>query len=476
MKSSSTAPPHKTTRRVIDTKGIPRKTLTQNEIQTSSYRLSRTAPIQGNKVVQQELVEPFATKYFREHPDEAEDIRKPDEKLQDIDEEVQSMPDDMSDEDKIALYTRQKCYRYAVYGENSPESFDSHSVIGDFYNFSDKPKSALRHYEKAKQIEKNGAKIEEEDKKTRVQLGIAEAHLALSADSSKELTEANKAIKVIAEKEIEDPRLRFRRDICYARILHFRDQKEESFEQYINAEKSLQETQPEDSEMIAGHYAEFGAQGLKCGRKQEAADFYKKAYDIYKNVGNDEEAERIYPFTQVHEEEEEEEKREDDNQYTFQHQNFRSRSDELYTNNQLYQNNQNKNNISQSSQNFEHPLSISQEFRSSVERIMIEPVEEEDPNKDKASVKSQKSDTQSVKSQKSESDAHSVKSQHSDFDSRSLKSQTSHSTVEDFESEKHSDEESQPARLRIGSTIKEKLSESSITAPFQSNSTFNSIT
>ena len=91
-------------------------------------------------------------------------------------------------------------------------------------------------------------------------------------------------------------------------------------------------------------------------------------------------------------------------------------------------------------------MSISQEFRNSIERIMIEPGEEEDKEK------------VSEKSVKSASDTKSVKSQMSN----------------DFESEKQSDneEDNQKAQLHIGSRIKDTLSNSSY-KPFRSNDNLN---
>ena len=353
MKSSTTTAPKKT-RRMIDTRqvGIPRKTISQNQMQTSAYRLSKTAPIQGNKVVQQEMTEPFANKYFREHPEEADDIRDNEEKLKEIDEQVNSMADDMQEEEKVALLIKQKYYRTAVYGENSEEVFDSHSTLGEFYNFSDKPKSAIRHYEKAKQIEKN-TNIEDQDKKTRIRVGTAEAHFSMSDESRKELTDAFKAIKPVTDVTIDDVRLRFRRDLCYARILHAKGQAENSFEQYIKAEKSLDACEMPDEEPKATYYVEFGEPGRECGRQNDAVPFYQKAYDIYKEAGNEEEAKKIYPFTKVVQEEE----------------NNEQKTEETDSKNQE--------NVQSSQESDENDLNL-QNNKSSVERISIEPGEEEE--------------------------------------------------------------------------------------------------
>ena len=290
MSSSS----QRRTRRTIETSysHMPKKTLKKDRMDSSCYRLSKTAPLGVKKGKATETTELYSTKYFREHPEEADDTRSPVDKLKEIDQELDS---DLDDEEKFNLLMKQKALRYMAFGDTSVEALYSHTSLGEYYNFNDMPESAIRHFNKAKNLQKNNEV--EEEVKARIAIGTAEAHLILSENSRKEISQAATAIKPVLNTTIQDPHLRFRRDICNARILFSKEKEEESFEEYKKAEETLKEIAPEEDEGIASLYVEMGEPGRLCGKENEAVPFYKKAYDIYKSLEMEEEAKEIEPYT-----------------------------------------------------------------------------------------------------------------------------------------------------------------------------------
>lgn len=291
----------KKTRRVIDTKHVqPRKVMNRSNIDNSCYRLSKTAPINGNKVVLAELVEPFADKYYREHPDEREDLRPPEEKLKEIETKLD---ENLEENDRFALLMKQKCYIYNVYGDTSEEALRVHASLGDFYNFSNKPKSALRHFEKSHALEPG--KELDNDIIARIAVGTAEAHLALSADSKKELNLAGTTLKPALDLEIENKMLKFRRDLTNARIFSAKQKYDEAYEAYLVAEQSHNECEHEEDESTAKIYTEFGEAARNAHKYHESIPYYQKAYDIYTKLEMEDQAKEIEPFLQLHEEEEE---------------------------------------------------------------------------------------------------------------------------------------------------------------------------
>lgn len=292
--------PKKKTRRVIDTKKVTvKRVVPKNTIDTSCYRLSKTAPINGNKVVLAEQAEPFADKYYREHEDERGDLRPPEEKLKDIEARLD---ENLEEIDRFNLLMKQKCYIYVVYGETSEEALRVHASLGDFYNFSNKPKSALRHFEKAHALEPG--KELDNDTKTKISVGMSEAHLALSGENKREINHAGNTLKPALELEIENKMLKFRRDLTHARILSAKEKYEEAYDAYMIAEQSHKECEHEEDESTAKIYTEFGEACRNAEKYHESLPFYQKAYDIYTKLEMTKEAEAIAPFLELHEEEE----------------------------------------------------------------------------------------------------------------------------------------------------------------------------
>lgn len=298
------------TRRSIDvsTQQFPRKTINRSALENSCYRLSKTTPIGQQKGLSSDKSEPYSKRYFSEHEDEADDVRDPEEKLIELEKSLDDP--DIDDDTRFNLLMKQKTLRYIKYGEDSVEALYSHTSLGEYYTFAEMPESAIRHLKRAKELQ-TGKNIDKMVK-ARISICLAEAHLALSIKSNKELSAASARMKQVISADLSsDPQLQFRRDICNARILIEKEKYNESFEEYKKSETSLQACNPESDEGVATLYLEMGEAGRMAGKNDDAAPFYKKAYDIFMELEMEDEANEIEPYTHVkeadHKEEEEEE-------------------------------------------------------------------------------------------------------------------------------------------------------------------------
>ena len=288
-------------RRSIDvsTQQFPRKTLNRSALENSCYRLSKTAPIGISKTTASDKTEPYSKRYFRDHEDEADDVREPEEKLEEL--EIKLDDENIDDDTRFGLLVKQKTLRYIKYGEDSLEAMYSHVSLGEYYTFAEMPESAIRHLKHAKELQ--AGKDVDKMVKARISICLAEAHLALSAKSKKELNAASARMKQVISADLSsDPQLQFRRDICNARILIGKEKYANAFEAYKKCEASLQACSPESDEGVATLYTEIGEAGRLAGKDDDAAPFYKKAYDIFMDLEMEEDAEEIEPYTHTKEE------------------------------------------------------------------------------------------------------------------------------------------------------------------------------
>lgn len=292
---------------------LPRVRNSRNEINSNCYRLSKTQPL-GSKKITQDKTESYSTKYFREHQDEADDVRSPLQKLKEVDSQLENEIED--EEERFTLLMKQKTFRYMVYGEKSIEALYSHVSLGEHYNFVTKTQSSIRHFKMAKQIA-SGVELDE-DTKAAIAVGLSEAYLIDSLENPKSLTQAAKELKPVLKATITDPYLRFRRDILIARIVYTKGNIDEAYEAYIAASETLPQCNPPSDEPTADIYLEIAECGRLCGCGKDVVDQYQKAYDIYKELKMDDKADEIEPYThadyfeddQNQLEEEEEEKHE----------------------------------------------------------------------------------------------------------------------------------------------------------------------
>lgn len=301
--------PTKKTRKVIDARDKSNtKKLNQKDLDSSCFRLSRVAQkYKSNRAVKQEEQRSFIDKYYSENPD-AIDMRSPEEKLKEIDEKLQD--ENLEPHDRFLLLAQQKQLYNLQYGEDSPELMQNEIQLGIYYNEIGRPKSAIRHLTKAHQLEEVN-EITEQDS-TIIAVEQAEAYLTIYKKSKKQedirnLNRASGFLKQVAEYELEDKRLAFRRDLAVARLSAERGKNSEAIEQYEKAIALCSEVNGENSVETANIYCEMGQNADFAEEKEKSHDYYKKAYQIYNSLNMKAEAEELVPLFHTEEEEHPEE-------------------------------------------------------------------------------------------------------------------------------------------------------------------------
>lgn len=259
----------------------PPKKMKTKDLNSSCYRLSRVPQkFEKNKAIQNEKQESYAINYFKNNPD-AKDTTPPDSKLEQLEEKLQ---EELSPSDRFTVLVRQKALRYIVFGENSAEAYKSHEAIGVFYNDSNRFSSALRHLNKAKQLEPTHKEEIEPEDIMRVNIEIAYAHLNLrgekASENKKHVKKADETIKPYYEESIEDKRLCYKRDVTCARIKAEEKSYDESIQFYVNSCDSLQSTECTQLES-ANLLVEFGDVCLTAEKPDEARTNYQNALDIF---------------------------------------------------------------------------------------------------------------------------------------------------------------------------------------------------
>ncbi|KAH0793559.1 hypothetical protein GPJ56_002606 [Histomonas meleagridis] len=272
----------------------PVKKLSRKDIDSSSHRLSRVPQkFAPNKAVQRENAESFAEKYFRENPD-AKDSTQPDEKLKAIEEKLEQ--EDVEQPEKFKLLVQQKALRFIIYGENSVQALRSYTALGVFYNQNYRPNSALRHLSKAHQLEEM-VEIEEEESIV-IAVETAIAHLALrnnqQSNSIKRANLAERAISKYKDCDIENPMLRYKRDISKARIYATRGHFDDAINSYEEAWNALDEANNgEEKEETAQLFEELSEACEFAEKMKKAKENYKRASEIYENLGMDQYADDL---------------------------------------------------------------------------------------------------------------------------------------------------------------------------------------
>ena len=283
--------------------------ITQREMESSSHRLSRAPDrYNANRAVQAEKHEPYCVAFFKSNPD-AVDLRPPTEKLTELEDQVEA-----GDQDASARFTtlmQIKSLQYMLHGEDSPESLRAHVALGKFYNENHRPESALRHFEKAKQLSQTNEI--EENEEIEIAVEMAQAHVAIKSEKKAQNTKhANAAASIIEPYEdvdIYDAMLKYKRDAVKARIAHAKGQNREAIELYETALQSLDEAH--DGEEVSD-MAKLRIEKAECyeavKRPKLARKEYQKAYDVYWNLGMEESARNLegkLPTGETSDEEEE---------------------------------------------------------------------------------------------------------------------------------------------------------------------------
>lgn len=299
--------PTRRTHKVIDASGRqPVKRLNQKDLDTSCFRLSRVAQkYKSNRAVKQEEQRSFIDRFYSENPD-ALDIRSPDEKLEEIQNQLQD--ENLEPHDRFLLIAQQKQLNSFKYGEESSEVMQSEVQLGIYYNDTGRPKSAIRHLSKAHQLEQT-IKPPPEDSVV-IAVETVDAYLTIHESLKKNeairnMNRANELLKPIAEVQLEDPHLTFRRDIDIARVSALRGKSGDAMEQYETAMKSLEADVGKDTVESANILCEMGENADFAGEKEKSRDYYFAAFRIYRALDMNNEAEAILPRFKTEEEEEE---------------------------------------------------------------------------------------------------------------------------------------------------------------------------
>jgi tetratricopeptide (TPR) repeat protein len=235
--------------------------------------------------------------YFKSNPDAVLDTRPPEEKLEELDSRLAEV--ELETSDKFTFLIHQKSLNYIVYGENSVEALRSHIALGQFYNENHRPVSALRHMQKVAQLRP----LNQIDRIEEVVIAVetADAHLALRnenrAESQKHVNQASDVLRPFLDEAIEDPVLRYRRDLAKARIFAARGRMANAMEQYLIAADSLEAaTGGEPTTVTAKLYDELAEPAAAAKLGDKSGEFYTKAWQTFTDLGMEESAASI----QVH--------------------------------------------------------------------------------------------------------------------------------------------------------------------------------
>jgi tetratricopeptide (TPR) repeat protein len=269
--------------------------LTQQELDTSTQRLSQAAQKYGKDGSKSESSESYAAGFFRDNPDVPLDKRAPTEKIEDIDSRLDG---DLEDSDRFNLLVQRKSLCFLAFGENSPESLESLRFLGEFYNQQNRPESALRHLAKAQQIAGTVSLSETEGLALAVEL--ADAHLASKAttrqESKRQLSAAETALNPYVEVQSDNDRLSYKRDLLVARIRARSNKFDEALALFDRAVESLDKANAgEKTQVTAALYGEIGECAEAANDAKTAAKMYQKAHELFLELDMPESAALIEP-------------------------------------------------------------------------------------------------------------------------------------------------------------------------------------
>ena len=281
------------------------KRVSQSQLDGTMHRLSKPTQIKTTVAPQSAQSEKYSTKYFREHPEEDDDLRPSKEKLMDYD----NIEEGTSKETFIALM-KQKILREIEYGEVSKEVAESHVALGRYYQQTDRPKSAIRHYNSGKEISKTTG-FQSDDSSTALAIGLAESHMELKQEGKKHVSQAAHSLEEVKDSEIVDGQLHFRRDKIKADIA-YEQRKQECCEYYIQAEQTMVDNSLDDEDLKTADFYFKIATVLKEYEINDKIEKYaRKAADLYRKLKKDDEADKAEDLIPKPEEEEEENYEED---------------------------------------------------------------------------------------------------------------------------------------------------------------------
>lgn len=182
-----------------------------------------------------------AVTFFNNHPEAPIDVRSPKEKL----EEIGSMllQGAVEDERLFTLLIQQVTLSELEYGRESIDAVVAATQLGALYNSVRKFDSALRYLQPAFDISQLLTDMTENDK---FHLAVEYADVVLSTGlneegemNSERLNQAEIALMPFSKKETSREDLRYRRDVCCARMKTFRRKFEKAVKFYSKAIECL---------------------------------------------------------------------------------------------------------------------------------------------------------------------------------------------------------------------------------------------
>jgi hypothetical protein len=252
-----------------------------------------------SKAVKSETSESYAATYYSQNP---LDTAPPEDKLASVDSKLSES--ELEDDDQFTLLVQRKTLCQMIYGENSPESVQATTKLGAFYNHHGKPDSALRNLTKAKQSAQQTELADEDGFALAIEYADANVNGSSTSrqDKTKQVALADNSLSPYAEFETEDGMLKFRRDLLLARIRGDRTKWNDSLVFYQRALENYQATHPEGEGETeeknpeqANIYVEAAAIAERIEGCDQAPELYKRAYDLYIDLGFEEDAEKIAP-------------------------------------------------------------------------------------------------------------------------------------------------------------------------------------
>jgi len=262
--------PKKTTVSKLEIKGVSgratsRSKLPSNEIDNSSFRLSRPPSSIYDRLTQQNKFEPYSVRYFNAHPEEIDDIETPEAKLVKIENELSNGVDE---DKKFQLLMKQKCLNYLIYGENSIQSLLSHLEIGELYLKTNRIESSLRHLEKSY---KQSCEYKSDDELfVRIRLSYSEAIFA-SSSTKKSISNVSKLLKECESINIQESFHQFKKHYLEGIVYFYKGQNEESYHSLVSALRITQD-----------HTLDF-----------DAVSFIEYFHKVAKNSGHIEESDEL---------------------------------------------------------------------------------------------------------------------------------------------------------------------------------------
>ena len=271
--------------------------LNQREMDSSSYRLSKIPQkFQMTKIQKAETSTSYAVNFYNNNPEIPIDTRLPKEKLDEIDSKLLDDTIEIDDNERFDLLVQQKSLRFLVFGEVSREAVQSMISIGEFYNKQGHPESAMRHLNKAQQTAKS--LLLSADDSLRLALEMATSHLITKtnnkSDQLKNINNAEKLILPHSNTYSEDLIIIYRRDSLIADILNKKQKFEESLEFYIKAcEIFIEAHNGQKTQELADLYFTTGNIAKKIENIEKTKLFYNSAYDLYLELGMDDNAQKV---------------------------------------------------------------------------------------------------------------------------------------------------------------------------------------